>query len=59
MEAHRNYLYGLLQEFVDETGSAWGRAILEDFADYEGRFWLVTPKATDLESLLETLRQAA
>jgi glutamate synthase (NADPH) large chain len=59
MEAHRHYLRGMVQEFVDETGSRWGRTLLDNFADFEGKFWLVKPKATDLESLLETLRQAA
>ena len=59
MEAHRSYLRALIQEFVSETGSAWGQSILDNFPDFEGKFWLVKPKATDLESLLETLRQAA
>jgi glutamate synthase (NADPH) large chain len=59
MEAHRNYLRDLIQEFVTETGSEWGQSILDNFGDYEGKFWLIKPKATDLESLLGTLRQAA
>jgi glutamate synthase (NADPH/NADH) large chain len=59
MEAHRNYLRELIREFAEETSSRWGQSILDNFADLEGKFWLIKPKATDLESLLETLRQAA
>ncbi len=59
MEAHRNYLHAMIQEFVNETGSPWGQEILEDFRDYLRRFWLVKPKATDLQSILDTLRAAA
>ena len=52
MEAHRHHLRTVIEEFVLETGSAWGRELLEDFADYVGKFWLVKPKAASLESLL-------
>ncbi|MBA1146717.1 glutamate synthase large subunit [Ectothiorhodospiraceae bacterium WFHF3C12] len=59
MEAHRHYLQGLIREFVAETGSEWGEEILENFRDFVGRFWLVKPKAADLQDILDTLRQAA
>ncbi len=59
MAAHRNYLYGMIEEFVAETGSAWGQEILDDFAAYLPRFWLVKPKAADINSLLDTLLSAA
>ncbi|MEX0729562.1 MAG: glutamate synthase large subunit [Aquisalimonadaceae bacterium] len=59
MEAHRNYLQAMIREYVNETGSAWGQEILDNFRDYLRRFWLVKPKATDLQSILETLRAAA
>ncbi len=59
MEAHRNYLRGILQEFVTETGSAWGREILDDFGRYLPRFWLVKPKALEIHSLLDSLLNAA
>ncbi|MBI3898760.1 MAG: glutamate synthase large subunit [Gammaproteobacteria bacterium] len=59
MEAHRQYLRDLIQEFVNETGSRWGQTILDNFPDFQSKFWLVKPKATDLDRLLETLRQAA
>jgi glutamate synthase (NADPH/NADH) large chain len=59
MEPQRNYLYSLIEEFVRETGSTWGKTILDDFRYYASRFWLVKPKAAELSSLLDTLRQAA
>ncbi len=59
MEAHANCLLALIEEFVGETASAWGRSVLEDFDELLSRFWLVKPKASALSSLLETLREAA
>ncbi len=59
MEAHSNYLQNLIEEFVTETGSEWGRSVLEEFDDIVRKFWLVKPKATELSSLLDTLREAA
>ena len=59
MEAQSNYLHGIIEEFVKETRSVWGQSILEDFEDLVRRFWLVKPKATDLATLLDTLREAA
>jgi len=59
MEAHRHYLYGMIREFVGETGSLWGQEILDNYRDYIGKFWLVKPKAEDIQTLLDTLRRAA
>jgi len=59
MEMHRNYLRGMIEEFVAETGSVWGREILEDFATFLPRFWLVKPKALEINSLLDALLNAA
>ncbi|VAX13576.1 Glutamate synthase [NADPH] large chain [hydrothermal vent metagenome] len=59
MEAYRNHLRDVLEEFVRETGSVHGQTILDNFADTAGKFWLVTPKAASLEDLLEDLQQAA
>ena len=59
MEAHANYLQSMLEDYVNETGSAWGAHILEDLDDTLRKFWLVKPKASELNSLLDTLRQAA
>ncbi len=58
-EAHRAHLRQIVETFVAETGSAWGRQILDNFADYVGKFWLVKPKASEIASLLDTLLTAA
>ncbi len=59
MEAHLNYLREMLQDYIAETGSDWGKEISDNFEDFVQHFWLVTPRAVDLESLLSTLLQAA
>jgi glutamate synthase (NADPH/NADH) large chain len=59
MENHLQHLRGLLLAHVEETGSAWGRALIEDFRDYLGKFWLVKPKAATLASLEDALKRAA
>jgi len=59
MEAHANYLQALLGDYVAETQSHWGQQILDDYDDMLRKFWLVKPKASELNSLLETLREAA
>ena len=59
MEAHRDYLEELLEDYVKETGSAWGREILEEFDDRLHTFWLVKPKAAEIAGLLDTLHKAA
>jgi len=59
MEAHLNFLKQTVDEYVAETGSKWGQTLQEDFQDLYGRFWLVKPKAADLETLLNTLMRAA
>ena len=55
-EQYRSHLRSTIREFVEETGSAWGREILEDFDGFIGKFWLVKPKAADLQQLLNTTR---
>jgi len=59
MEAHRVFLRELVEEFVKETKSECGKAILDNFADAIGRFWLVKPKAASLESLIEDMQRRA
>ena len=56
MEPYRNHLRGSIREFVTETRSEWGAYLLENFEDYLGKFWLVKPKAADLDRLLSRLR---
>jgi len=57
-EAHRHFLRSKLVEFVDETDSAWGREVLDNFESYVRKFWLVKPKAANLYGLLESCRAA-
>ncbi len=59
MDGPRDYLRRQIEEFVTETGSAWGREILDSWADYAEKFWLVKPKASEIETLLDTLERAA
>jgi len=59
MEAHLHHLRSLIARHVDLTGSQWGEEILDDFRTYLPKFWVVKPKATELSSLIESLREAA
>jgi glutamate synthase (NADPH/NADH) large chain len=59
MEAYLHHLRSLIMDHVTATHSEWGREILEDYRSYLPKFWLVTPKAAELGSLIESLRQAA
>ena len=52
MEEYRSHLRGVIEEFVIETGSEWGKHILENFMDFTRKFWLVKPKAASLKMLL-------
>ncbi|MCU5781666.1 glutamate synthase subunit alpha [Alcanivorax balearicus MACL04] len=55
-ESHRAHLRHVIQEYVDETGSEWGREILDNFDAMSRKFWLVKPKAASLEDLLKSTR---
>ena len=59
VEHHLQHLRGLLAAHVECTASQWGQAILEDFRDFLGKFWLVKPRAASLDSLIDALRRAA
>jgi glutamate synthase (NADPH/NADH) large chain len=59
MEAHLHHLRGLIEAHARETGSVWAREILDDFRTYLPRFWLVKPKAAEIEDLMDVLRRAA
>ncbi|MDH3337392.1 MAG: glutamate synthase large subunit [Gammaproteobacteria bacterium] len=59
MEAHLHHLRSMILQHVEQTGSQWGDLILDDYRTYLPRFWIVKPKAAELSSLLESLRQAA
>ncbi|UTA48563.1 glutamate synthase large subunit [Simiduia sp. 21SJ11W-1] len=53
LEAHQTHLQQIIEEFVAETDSEWGKYLLENFFDLVGKFWLVKPKAANLEGLLK------
>ncbi len=55
-EAQRTHLRSIIEQHVAETGSAWGQHLLDHFADFVGKFWLVKPKAASINSLMNNLR---
>ena len=59
MEAHLHHLRSLIEAHVHHTGSAWGSELLEEFRTYLPKFWVVKPKAAELDSLIDSLREAA
>ncbi len=56
MEPYRYHLRSNIEQFTRETGSQWGAYLLANFEDFVGKFWLVKPKAADLDQLLSRLR---
>ncbi len=59
MEAHLHHLRSLIMAHIEATGSEWGEIILDDYRTFLPKFWLVKPKAAELGSLIQSLRQAA
>jgi glutamate synthase (NADPH) large chain len=59
MEQYVQHLRGLVTRHVEETASVFGQAVLDDFREFVGKFWLVKPKAASLASLVDSLRRAA
>ena len=59
MEPYQEYLRGLIEEFVSETGSPRGREILSDWNYWLEQFWIVKPKAMELDELMHQLQDAA
>lgn len=53
---HQIYLRDLIKEFAEETGSAWGQELVQNFSSWLGKFWLVKPKAAGVESLIANLQ---
>ncbi|ESK39312.1 hypothetical protein P256_01430 [Acinetobacter nectaris CIP 110549] len=54
MEEHQENLLRILDEHIQETGSAWAYKIRNEFDFYSRKFWLVKPKAANLLTLLKT-----
>jgi glutamate synthase (NADPH/NADH) large chain len=59
MEPNLHHLHSLITAHVEATGSEWGASILDDYRTFLPKFWLVKPKAAELDSLIESLRRAA
>ena len=59
MESYALYLQTMIEKHVEATGSQRGKEILTDFADYLPRFWMIKPKASDLDTLIDSLSAAA
>ncbi len=55
MQAHSQHLRNMIEAHVKETGSAWGRHLLENFSEYLSKFWFVKPKAMDIGALFDKL----
>lgn len=49
---HQEHLRGLIAEHLDQTGSSHAESILANFDQWIPRFYLVKPKAADLNTLL-------
>ncbi len=52
-EQYRHYLKERLEEHLQLTGSRRAQAMLGQFSELIGQFWLVKPKALHLDSLLK------
>ena len=52
MENHVHHLRGLIQRHVELTGSEWGSEVLDNFRRMLPKFWLVKPKAAELDDLI-------
>ncbi len=59
MENHVHHLRGLIQRHKELTGSDRATEVLEDFRRLLPKFWLIKPKAADLDDLISALREAA
>lgn len=59
METHLNYLYRIVKEYAQESRSVWGHQVLDDFSDMVRYFWVVKPRAADIDTLLDSLMRAA
>ena len=59
METYLHHLKKLIDMHVERTASVWGQEILDDMRGFLPKFWLVKPKAAELDSLINTLQRAA
>ena len=59
MEAHTHHLRSLISDHYEATGSDVAQKILQDYRSFLSKFWVVKPKASELGSLIASLRDAA
>jgi glutamate synthase (NADPH/NADH) large chain len=59
MGPHREYLRDMIADYVRATRSAWGQRVLHEFDSLLYKFWLVKPKAAEIDTLIDTLERAA
>ncbi|NNC99077.1 MAG: glutamate synthase large subunit, partial [Gammaproteobacteria bacterium] len=59
MESYAQYLQVMIEKHLEFTGSPRAREILDDFADFLPLFWMIKPKASDLDTLIDSLSAAA
>lgn len=59
LSLHVLHLKGLIEDHVRETSSDWGNQLLDMFEQRLPHIWLVKPKASALDSLLESPTKAA
>ena len=59
MENHVHHLRGLIQRHAELTGSDWANEVLDNFRRMLPKFWLVKPKAAELDELIQRLKEAA
>lgn len=59
MESYSLYLQTMIENHYAATKSVRAKEILRDFADYLPKFWMIKPKASDLDTLIESLKAAA
>ena len=57
LSEHALYLKAMIEDHVRETGSTWGNQILDMFEQRLKQFWLVKPKATAVEDLIELVNK--
>jgi len=59
MERYRNYLQSMIEDYIENTGSEWGRTLIDEYYSLASRFWMVKPKASELSELIASLEDAA
>jgi glutamate synthase (NADPH/NADH) large chain len=59
MESYAQYLYTLIDQHYRATGSIKAKSILADYTDWLPHFWMIKPKASDIDTLIESLSAAA